>query len=172
MQPLVAMEASTFWRWTSFAAESAVKNLFLRQVPSIAPRLCSGSSLNAESQVNDTAIGLVRSNEDADHAAMRDLVLVRWQQFDVMGRNLILRQDRMNALWPNVAQHPSVEQVQAAAASAASSTEPTVASVDSAPAAVPLKPSAISENQQALQLLHANRKLEAQVQVLPRCWSC
>jgi hypothetical protein len=27
--------------------------------------------------VNDTAIGLVLSNEDADHAAMRDLVLVR-----------------------------------------------------------------------------------------------
>ena len=28
-------------------------------------------------QVNDTAIGLVLSNEDADHLAMRDLVLVR-----------------------------------------------------------------------------------------------
>jgi hypothetical protein len=31
-------------------------------------------------QVNDTAIGLVLSNEEADHTAMRDLVLVRANQ--------------------------------------------------------------------------------------------
>jgi hypothetical protein len=41
-----------------------------------APQPTCGNN-NMPWQVNDTAIGLVLSNEDADHAAMRDLVLVR-----------------------------------------------------------------------------------------------
>jgi hypothetical protein len=39
--------------------------------------LFDDAQLSDNSQVNDTAIGLVLQNEDADHAAMRDLVLVR-----------------------------------------------------------------------------------------------
>jgi hypothetical protein len=125
-------------------------------------------------QVNDTAIGLVRSNEDADHAAMRDIVLVRASYAPLLAPSvlkfiLFMRQDRMNALWSKDAKHAPAGH--ATAGEAAPDTDHTASSITAAPAAESLKLSASQDDGQALQLLQANRKLEAKLQVWRHCSS-
>jgi hypothetical protein len=125
-------------------------------------------------QVNDTAIGLVRSNEDADHAAMRDIVLVRTSYAPLLAPSvlkfiLFMRQDRMNALWSKDAKHAPAGL--ATAGEAASDTDLTVSPINAAPAAESLKLSASQDDGQVLQLLQANRKLEAKLQVWRYCSS-
>ena len=58
-------------------APSAVMCQYNTLVLYAAPQPTCGNDNRRCVQVNDTAIGLVLSNEDADHLAMRDLVLVR-----------------------------------------------------------------------------------------------
>ncbi len=105
------------------------------------------------------------SNEDADHAAMRDLVLVRIY-VNLCYAFHILNQDRMNALWANI---PDVTG-HAAAADAAPATDHAVVSHELVPEAAALQSLLSKNDEQALQLLQANRKLEAQLQVLHAGW--
>ena len=70
----------------------------------------------------------------------------------------------MNALWPK-ATH------QVASPDAASDKDGSVASLDAMSVRVPeaVKPPASKDDEQALQLLQGNRKLEAQLKVRHRC---
>jgi hypothetical protein len=76
----------------------------------------------------------------------------------------------MNALWPKATHQALGGETKDASPNAASAKDSSVASLDAMSVRVPeaVKPPASKDDEQALQLLQGNRKLEAQVKVWHR----